>query len=122
MLRLLIMLPFLVALIVFAFYNDEVVPLVWPGGGSKTTSLAILMIAVAVVFFLLGSLVVWFSELRQRRRARRAEQAARGLETQVSELKLQLAQAVTENHLNQQGATQVTRPYALQQPPPPAAI
>ncbi len=121
MLRVLITLPFLVALIIFAFENQEVVTLVWPWGNSRATSLAVLMIAVAAIFFLVGCMTVWFSELRQRRRARRAEQAMRGLETQISELKLQLAQAVTENHLNQQGVGQTLRPYALQSPPPPSA-
>ena len=121
MLRLLITLPFLVALIIFAFQNQEIVTLFWPGGNSRPTSLAVLMIAVAVIFFLLGCVTVWFSELRQRRRARRAEQSMRGLETQISELRLQLAQAVTENHLNQQVAGQPTRPYVLQSPPPPAS-
>ena len=118
MLRLLITLPFLVALIIFAFDNQEVVTLSWPGGYSRQTSLAVLMIAVAVVFFLVGGLTVWFAELRQRRRARRAEQAVRGLETQLSELKLQLAQAVTQNHLNQQGIAQSVPPHVLPASPP----
>ena len=105
MLRLLITLPFLAALIVFAIYNQEMVTLSVPGY-SRQSSLAVLVMVVAVVFFLIGGLSVWFAELRQRRRARRAEQALRTLETQVSDLKLQLAQAVTENHMAQQGRQQ----------------
>ena len=105
MLRLLITLPFLAALIVFAIYNQEIVTLSVPGY-NRQSSLAVLVMVVAVVFFLIGGLSVWFAELRQRRRARRAEQAVRTLETQVSELKLQLAQAVTDNHMAQQGRAQ----------------
>ena len=129
MLRLIVTLPFLVILIVFAIYNQEIVTLSGPGGYSRQFSLAVLTMIVAVVFFLIGGLAVWFAELRQRRRARRAEQSVRALETQISELKLQLAQAVTQNHLTQQGltqqgmapqgASQTAHPYALQTPLPP---
>ncbi|WP_428395703.1 lipopolysaccharide assembly protein LapA domain-containing protein [Lichenicoccus sp.] len=122
MLRLLITLPFLAALIVFAIYNQEIVTLSVPGY-SRQSSLAVLVMVVAVVFFLIGGLSVWFAELRQRRRARRAEQTVRTLETQVSELKLQLAQAVTENHMAQQGHQPgypaTTPSHAL--PPPSSA-
>ena len=129
MLRLIITLPFLVVLIIFAVYNQETVTLSGPDGFSRQSSLAVLTMIVAVVFFLIGGLTVWFAELRQRRRARRAEQAVRGLENQVSELKLQLAQEVTHNHMTQQGlaqqggAGQASQPYALQLPPlPPSSV
>jgi lipopolysaccharide assembly protein A len=122
MLRLIVTLPFLAVLILFAIYNQQVVTLSGPEGYSRQSSLAVLVMIVAVVFFLIGGLSVWFAELRQRRRARRAEQAVRGLETQVAELKLQLAQAVTQNHLAQQGVGQVAPPYAVQPPQPPAPV
>jgi hypothetical protein len=38
------------------------------------------------IAFLLGALVVWMSELSQRRRARRAEQTVRLLEAQIEAL------------------------------------
>ena len=120
MLRLLIMLPFLAALIVFAIYNQEIVTLSMPGY-SRQSSPAVLVMIVAVVFFLVGALTVWLAELRQRRRARRAEQAVRGLESQVSELKLQLAQAVTQHHLSQQGIS-TAHPYVAQAPQPPSIV
>ncbi len=121
MLRLLITLPFLAALIVFAIYNQEIVTLSVPGY-SRQSSLAVLVMIVAVVFFLIGGLTVWFAELRQRRRARRAEQTVRTQEAQIAELKLQLAQAVTHNHLAQQGAVAHGQSYALQSPPPPTVV
>ena len=121
MLRLFVTLPFLAALIVFAIYNQQTVTLSVPGY-SRDSSLAVLVMIVAVIFFLIGGLTVWFAELRQRRRARRAEQAVRGLETQVADLKLQLAQAVTHNHLTQQGLAQPANPYVLQPPLPPSVV
>ena len=39
------------------------------------------------IAFLLGALVVWMSELSQRRRARRAERTVRLLEAQIEALK-----------------------------------
>ncbi len=120
MLRLIITLPFLVVLVVFAIYNQEIVTISMPGGYSRQTSPAVLVMVVAVVFFLVGALAVWFAELRQRRRARRAEQSLRGLEAQVAELRLQLAQAAAQAaaHPVRQGAPA----YVLQPPPPPSVI
>jgi len=43
--------------------------------------------------FLLGGVLVWASELAQRRRARRAEQTVRLLEAQMQDLKARLPQA-----------------------------
>jgi lipopolysaccharide assembly protein A len=122
MLRLIITLPFLAVLVLFAIYNQQIVTLSGPNGYSRQSSLAVVVMVVAIIFFLIGGLSVWFAELRQRRRARRAEQSVRGLETQIAELKLQLAQAVTQNHLAQQGIAQPAPSYALQPPPPPAAV
>ncbi|MBE7212621.1 MAG: DUF1049 domain-containing protein, partial [Gluconacetobacter diazotrophicus] len=51
----------------------------------------------SAVFFLLGALFVWFSELRQLRRARRAENQIKQLETQVSELRAQLGHSYAQN-------------------------
>ena len=122
MLRLFITLPFLVALVVFAIYNQEIVTISMPGGYSRQTSPAVLVMVVAVVFFLVGALAVWFAELRQRRRARRAEQSVRGLEAQLAELRLQLAQAVAQAHPIRQGAAGPAQPYVLQPPPPPSVV
>lgn len=127
MLRLFITLPFLAALIIFTVYNQEVVTLSVPGGYSRQSSLAVLVMIVAVVFFLIGGLVVWFAELRQRRRARRAEQAVRGLEAQLAEARQQLARSQAELQVATRSAPQgglavgsdlTPAPYALQTYPP----
>ena len=128
MLRLFITLPFLAALVVFAIYNQEIVTISMPGGYSRQTSPAVLVMVVAVVFFLVGALAVWFAELRQRRRARRAEQSVRGLEAQLAELRLQLAQAAAQAAAQMAAQAHPTRqgigsaPYVLQPPPPPSVV
>jgi hypothetical protein len=48
------------------------------------------MLALTGLAFLVGGLLVWFGELGQRHRARRAEQAVRLLEAQVQDLKARL--------------------------------
>jgi len=90
MLRLIIMLPFLIALVVFVVYNGSSTAMSVPGYSWQTSPGVVALIS-AVVFFLLGALFVWFAELRQRRRARRAEQTIRGLEAQIAELRGQIS-------------------------------
>jgi len=120
MLRLLVTLPFLIALIVFAVYNQQMVTLAVPGY-SRQSSLGLLVIVIALVFFLVGAVAVWFAELRQRRRARRAEQAVRGLEAQVADLRNQLAQAQSRPDGLSTGLT--TGPtYTLPAPQPPSVV
>lgn len=96
MLRLILTLPFLILLVIFVLFNQtpgtmELPYLSWQ------SSVGVVALIVAVVFFLVGALFVWFAELRQRRRARRAEQQVRTLETQMTELRAQLAQSVGQN-------------------------
>jgi putative membrane protein len=95
MLRLILMLPFLILLVVFVLYNQtpgtmELPSLAWQ------SSVGVVALIASAVFFLLGALIVWFSELAQRRRARRAEQQVRALETQLAELRGQLTQTVAQ--------------------------
>jgi hypothetical protein len=54
--------------------------------------LALAVLGGMAVAFLAGGLLVWISELAQRRRARRAEQTVQLLEAQVQELKARLPQ------------------------------
>ena len=96
MLRLIITLPFLILLVVFVLYNQVSTAIDLPGY-SWQSSIGVIALIVAVGFFLLGALFVWFSELRQRRRARRAEATIRIQDTQIAELRAQLAQAVGQN-------------------------
>lgn len=108
MFRLILMLPFLILLVVFVLYNQtpgtmELPSLAWQ------SSVGVIALISAAVFFLLGALIVWFSELAQRRRARRAEQQVRALESQIAELHGQLTQAASlaAQHASLQPATGV---------------
>jgi uncharacterized integral membrane protein len=91
--RLLIALPLLLLLVLFALSNKEPVPLrFWPTDYSLVLPLSLAVIGSMAVAFLVGALLVWVSALAQRRRARRAEQTVRLLEAQVQELKARLPQ------------------------------
>lgn len=115
MLRLIIVLPFLIVLVVFVLFNETQQAMLLPGY-SWQSSPGVVALVTSVLFFLVGALVVWLAELRQRRRARRAEQQVRALETQIVELRGQLAQSVAQNV-----AYPVTPHGALAPPLPPAA-
>jgi uncharacterized integral membrane protein len=92
MLRVIIGLPLLVILVVFALSNTDPVRLgIWPTDYSVQVPLSIAVLAAAAVAFLLGALIVWLGELGQRRRARRAEDTVRVLEERLEELKARLA-------------------------------
>ncbi len=92
MLRLILMLPFLIVLVAFVLYNQTPGTVELPSVAWQT-SVGVIALISAGIFFVLGALLVWFSELGQRRRARRAEQQIRTLETQVADLHAQLTQA-----------------------------
>jgi uncharacterized integral membrane protein len=121
MLRLILTLPFLILLVVFVVYNTTSSAMELPYLSWQSSPGVVALIA-AVLFFLLGALVVWFSELRQRRRARRAEQQVRALETQIAELRTKLSQSVAQN-VAYHGTTAAvtTAPVALTPGAPPAA-
>jgi lipopolysaccharide assembly protein A len=90
--RLIIAIPLLIILVVFALSNTEPVRLgFWPTGLALDVPLSVAVLVGMAVAFLLGALIVWVGELGQRRRARRAEHVARLLEEQVRELKGRLA-------------------------------
>ena len=88
MLRLLIIAPLLLVLVLFALSNTAPVQLgFWPTGFSLEAPLSLAILGGMAVAFIAGALLVWVSELAQRRRARRAEHAIRLLEAQVQDLK-----------------------------------
>jgi putative membrane protein len=92
MLRVIVGLPLLVILVVFALSNTEPVRLgFWPTDFTLQTPLSSAVLTGAAIAFLLGGLLVWVSELGQRRRARRAEENVRVLEERLEELKARLA-------------------------------
>jgi uncharacterized integral membrane protein len=75
-------------LVLFALSNTEIVRLgLWPMDYGIDVHLSIAILFAMAIAFLLGALVVWMSELSQRRRARRAERTVRLLEAQIEALK-----------------------------------
>ncbi len=91
--RLLISLPILIVLILFALSNTGSVQVgLWPTGLSVHAPLSLVVLGGMAIAFLLGGFLVWFTELGQRRRARRAERQVRMLEAQVEDLKARLPQ------------------------------
>lgn len=91
--RLLIAIPLLLLLILFALSNRAAVHLgLWPTDYGVELPLSLAILAAMAIAFFAGGTVVWFSALAHRRRARHAEQAARLLEAQVQELKARLPQ------------------------------
>ncbi len=89
--RLLIALPLLLILVLFALSNTAPVRLqFWPTDYTLELPLSLAILGAMAIAFLLGGTVVWLSELAQRNRARRAEHAVRLLEAQVQELKARL--------------------------------
>jgi uncharacterized integral membrane protein len=92
--RLLIALPLLLLLVLFALSNAAPVRLgLWPTDYSVMLPLSLAVLGGMALAFLAGGLMVWVSALAQRRRARRAELTVRLLEAQVEELKARLSQA-----------------------------
>ena len=91
--RLLIALPLLLLLVLFALSNTEPVRLgLWPTDYVLQAPLSLAVLGGMAIAFLAGGAIVWVSELGQRRRARHAEQSVRLLEAQVQELKARLPQ------------------------------
>ncbi|MCL2428536.1 MAG: LapA family protein [Alphaproteobacteria bacterium] len=85
--RWLIALPFLLLLVLFALSNTSPVRLaLWPTDFGLTAPLSVAMLLGMAIAFLLGAGLVWFAELGQRRRARRAEHTVRLLEEQINRL------------------------------------
>jgi putative membrane protein len=75
-------------LVLFALSNAEMVRLgLWPTDYGIDVHLSLAILVAMAIAFLLGALVVWFSELSQRRRARRAERTVRLLEAQIEALR-----------------------------------
>jgi uncharacterized integral membrane protein len=95
MVRVIVALPFLALIALFALSNTQPVHVgIWPTDYAWDTPLSIVVLAGAAIAFLLGAVIVWIGELGQRRRARRAEQAVRVLEQRLNEMRAQLGQPV----------------------------
>jgi uncharacterized membrane protein YciS (DUF1049 family) len=59
---------------------------IWPTDYRLEVHLSLAILVAMAIAFLVGALVVWTSELTQRRRARRAERKVRLLEAQIQAL------------------------------------
>ena len=93
--RLLLLVPILLLLVLFALSNTGPVQLgLWPTDLSLELPLSLAILGAMALAFLLGGLLVWFAELGQRRRARRAEHALRRLEAELLELRTRLPQPI----------------------------
>jgi lipopolysaccharide assembly protein A len=93
MLFLIVALILSIPLVLFALSNTAIVRLgLWPTDYSIDVHLSLAVLTAMAFAFLLGALIVWFSELSQRRRARRAERMVHMLEAQIEELKARAAQ------------------------------
>jgi lipopolysaccharide assembly protein A len=92
--RLLLLAPVLLLLVWFALSNTAPVRVgLWATGWSLEAALSLVILGGMALAFLIGGLLVWVSELAQRRRAQRAEQTVRLLEAQLRDLKSRLPQA-----------------------------
>ncbi len=92
--RLLIGLPLLLLLVLFALSNTAPVRFgLWPSDYTLQLPLSLAVLGASAIAFLAGGAIVWLSELAQRRRARQAEHTVRLLEAQVQDLKARLPQA-----------------------------
>lgn len=90
---LLVAIPFLLLLVLFALSNRAPVHLgLWPTDFALELPLSLAILSGMAIAFLVGGALVWMSALAQRRRARQAEQAVRLLEEQVRDLKARLPQ------------------------------
>lgn len=102
MIRLILLVPFLLALILFAASNQESSQM-WFLTYSWSSSVGVLAVLIAFGGLLLGAFGVWVSELGQRRRARKAEARVKELETTVANQSGEVEQlrarlVIAENH------------------------
>lgn len=103
--RWLIALPFVLLLVLFALSNTAPVRLMlWPTDLLLTAPLSLAILIGMALAFLLGAGLVWFAELGQRRRARRAEHTIRLLEEQITRLSTREPQASLSRPIPPPGA------------------
>ena len=83
-------------IVLFALSNTVSVHLgLWPTDYGIDVPLSLAILVAMGIAFLLGAIVVWISELSQRRRARRAERTVRLLEAQIEDLKARAAPSLS---------------------------
>jgi lipopolysaccharide assembly protein A len=83
--RVLLAIPLMIILIVFALSNKQVVQLgLWPTDILIDLPVSLAVLGIAGLFFLFGALVAWSGTIAERSRARRAEATVRQLEAQLA--------------------------------------
>ncbi|QDH15833.1 LapA family protein [Oecophyllibacter saccharovorans] len=98
MIRLFIFILFLAGLLVMGYSNNNTDPIsVWIGWKGIKVTIGMFSIVLASLSFLVGLLIGWLGEFRQRRRARLAESKLREAEKQVVELHQRLDRAQSQN-------------------------
>jgi uncharacterized integral membrane protein len=91
MVRTIILIPILLALVVFAASNPAPVTLaLWPTQWSVSAPLSVATLAIAIIFFLAGAFLVWVPAQATRVRAGFAGRRVSKLEAQVAKLQGQL--------------------------------
>ncbi len=83
--RILLAVPLLFILVLFALSNKQAVALgLWPTDIQLELPVSLAVLGIAGLFFLFGALVAWSGTLTERGRARRAEATIRQLEAQLA--------------------------------------
>ncbi len=83
--RVLLAIPLIFILIVFALSNKQAVQLgLWPTDIQVELPVSLAVLGIAGLFFLFGALVAWAGTIAERNRARRAEATVRQLEAQLA--------------------------------------
>ncbi len=112
MLRILIGLPLLLVLVLFALSNPQPVQLgIWPTDLTITVPMSVAILFGMAMAFVIGALLLWFSAVAARLRARRAEHLTRLLNAQVAQLKAEnerLHEAARPGPAPQQMSTALT--------------
>lgn len=109
MLRLILMLPVLLVLVIFALSNTAPATFgFWPTDLALEAPLSVAVLVIAGVFFVAGALVAWGGTMAQVRRARRAEAQVRRLQEQVDVLRPQAPDMVVHTPAPVSGALTLT--------------
>jgi uncharacterized integral membrane protein len=96
MFRALIFSPLLFILVLFALSNPQPVKLgLWPTDLTVDIPLSITVLLAMAASFVLGALLLWFTVVGTRLRARRAESQVRMLQAQVADMKVRMAKPAT---------------------------
>ncbi len=88
LLRLVLLVPLLAVLVIFALTNQQMVRLsFWPSPASLDAPLSLAVLSALGAGMLIGATMLWFTTLRVRHRAGRAEQARALLEAELRRIR-----------------------------------